>query len=160
MYTIHLSSPDNPDVCRLIDALDRYQQTLYPAESNHLLDLTALPASQVAVLLIQDNHQQGVGCGAVVLNSDGSGEIKRVYIDPQARGQRLGEKLLDALEKEALRRSCHTLRLETGIHQQAAITLYERGGYFNCPAFPPYQPDPLSLFMEKVLCEDLRSAML
>jgi putative acetyltransferase len=38
------------------------------------------------------------GCGAIVLSAEGFGEMKRVYIDPQHRGQQLGEKLLAALE--------------------------------------------------------------
>lgn len=86
--------------------------------------------------------------------------MKRVYIDPQHRGQQLGEKLLAALEEKARRRDCHTLRLETGIHQHAAITLYTRNGYQTRCAFAPYQPDPLSVFMEKPLFADLRSAAL
>jgi putative acetyltransferase len=41
------------------------------------------------------------------------------------------------------------LRLETGIHQHQAIRLYERWGFQRIEAFPPYQPDPVSLFYEK-----------
>ena len=70
------------------------------------------------------------------------------------------EVLLEALETEALRRDCHTVRLETGVHQQAAVRLYTRWGYQTRSAFAPYQPDPLNLFMEKLLVADLRSAAL
>ncbi len=95
-------------------------------------------------------HQgEAVGCGAVMLNADGSGEIKRVYIDARHRGQRLGEKLMAALEAAARSRGCHTLQLETGIHQHAAVKLYERCGYTHTAPFAPYQPDPLSVFMRK-----------
>ena len=59
----------------------------------------------------------------------------------------LAEKLLAALEAKARQRDCHTLRLETGIHQHAAIALYTRNGYQTRCAFAPYQPDPLSVFM-------------
>jgi ribosomal protein S18 acetylase RimI-like enzyme len=43
------------------------------------------------------------------------------------------------------------LRLETGIHQKAAIALYERMGFQSIPPFGEYQPDPLSRFYEKRL---------
>ncbi|MEB6377602.1 GNAT family N-acetyltransferase [Leclercia adecarboxylata] len=160
MYSITSESPAHPDITNLIAALDDYQSALYPAESNHLLDLAALPAHRLIMMVIRDRQLNAVGCGAIVLNGDGSGEMKRVWIDPTHRGQRLGEKLLAALEDEALSRSCHTLRLETGIKQLPAIRLYERCGYQLREAFAPYAPDPLSLFMEKMLVADLRLAAL
>jgi len=41
------------------------------------------------------------------------------------------------------------LRLETGIHQHAAIGLYEREGFRPIPPFGEYKDDPLSRFYEK-----------
>lgn len=139
------------EVKALIGELDSYQVRLYPSESNHLLDLATLPESSLILLKIMLRDQQAVGCGAVVLNGDGSGEIKRVYIDSQHRGQHLGEKLIAALEEKARESGCSVLRLETGIKQPAAIKLYQRCGYQRCAAFAPYTDDPLSIYMEKVL---------
>ncbi|MRS15914.1 GNAT family N-acetyltransferase [Enterobacteriaceae bacterium RIT691] len=159
MYAISLCPANHPDITPLIAALDAFQQQLYPAESNHLLDLNPLAPDALILMIIRDAEQHAVGCGAVVLHGDGSGEMKRVYIDPEHRGQRLGQALLAALENEARARHCHTLRLETGIHQPAAATLYTRNGYVERDAFTPYRPDPLSIFMEKSLIADLRQAM-
>ena len=39
MYTIAATPLNHPDLTALIAELDAYQQTLYPAESNHLIDL-------------------------------------------------------------------------------------------------------------------------
>ncbi|EJR0235419.1 GNAT family N-acetyltransferase [Enterobacter hormaechei] len=160
MYSITAESAHHPDILALITALDRYQSVLYPAESNHLLDLTELPDDSLILMIIRDTQLNAVGCGAVVLNGDGTGEMKRVYIDPTHRGQRLGDKLLAALEDEALSRCCHTVRLETGIKQHAAIRLYQQCGYERRAAFAPYNEDPLSLFMEKTLVADVRLAAL
>ena len=41
------------------------------------------------------------------------------------------------------------MRLETGIHQRAAIELYERAGFRRIPPFGDYQEDPLSRCYEK-----------
>ena len=160
MYTVTDIAPTDAEFTALIAALDAWQETLYPAESNHLLDLSQLPPQTVIALAIRSPQGEAVGCGAIVLSEEGFGEMKRVYIDPQHRGQQLGEKLLAALEEKARQRDCHTLRLETGIHQHAAITLYTRNGYQTRCAFAPYQPDPLSVVMEKPLFADLRSAAL
>lgn len=160
MYSITSESSHHPDIINLIAALDRYQSELYPAESNHLLDLSELTEENLILMVIRDQQLTAVGCGAVVLNGDGTGEMKRVYIDPTHRGQHLGETLLAALEDEALSRHCHTVRLETGIKQHAAVRLYERCGYEMRPPFAPYTADSLSLFMEKALVVDVRLAAL
>lgn len=157
MYRIVDAAATQPDLIALIAALDAYQSALYPAESNHLLALAALPAGTLILRKIM-HHDEAVGCGAVVLNHDGSGEMKRVFIDPRHRGQRLGEKLLAALEQAAAGKSCHTLRLETGIEQHAAVKLYQRCGYQICEPFAPYSADPLSIFMQKSLVAEPHSA--
>lgn len=90
MYTIAPTTLAHPDLTALIAQLDAYQESLYPAESNHLVDLTQLAPESVIVLLIRDAQQQAVGCGAIVLDKQGFGEMKRVYIDPTHRGQMLG----------------------------------------------------------------------
>ncbi|STU75061.1 N-acetyltransferase GCN5 [Klebsiella pneumoniae] len=133
MYTITDIAPTDAEFIALIAALDAWQETLYPAESNHLLDLSQLPPQTVIALAIRSPQGEAVGCGAIVLSEEGFGEMKRVYIDPQHRGQQLGEKLLAALEAKARQRDCHTLRLETGIHQHAAIA----------PLHAQRLPDPL-----------------
>jgi len=43
------------------------------------------------------------------------------------------------------------LRLETGIHQQAAIHLYEQYGFRRIPPFGPYFEDPVSRCYEMLL---------
>nr|VXZ84877.1 Acetyltransferase (GNAT) family [Klebsiella pneumoniae] len=110
MYTITDIAPTDAEFIALIAALDARQETLYPAESNHLLDLSQLPPQTVIAPAIRSPQGEAVGCGAIVLSEEGFGEMKRVYIDPQHRGQQLGEKLLAALEAKARQRDCHTLR--------------------------------------------------
>ena len=45
--TIRAEPPDQPDVLRMIEALDAQMTALYPPESNHLLDIAALSDSAV-----------------------------------------------------------------------------------------------------------------
>ena len=42
-------------------------------------------------------------------------------------------------------------RLETGNVSVGALKLYRRAGFQGDSGFPPYQPDPLSIFMERAL---------
>lgn len=159
MYRIVPAAVTHPESLTLIAALDAWQTQLYPSESNHLSDLSEAEEERLIFMVIRSPQGEAVGCGAVLITAPGFGELKRVYIDERHRGQRLGEALLAKLEQAAGVRGCHTLRLETGIKQPAAITLYQRCGYALTDAFPPYQPDPLSLFMRKNLTHSEAAAL-
>jgi putative acetyltransferase len=137
-------------VLELIRALDEYQLSLYPAESNHLLDVDSLCGADIRFFVARWNEVV-VGCGALRIDPAGYGELKRMYVAPHIRGRRLGKQILDKLEAQALREGCTWLRLETGIHQPEALGLYRASGFVDCGPFGDYRPDPLSVFMEKRL---------
>ena len=147
---IALESPAQPEVTRLIAALDAYLQSLYPPASNHLVQVAELRGSAVLFAVVRDEAGIACGCGAVMPLPEG-GEIKRMYVSPLLRGQGAGRGLLQFLEQQAAERGMRLLRLETGIHQPEALRLYERAGYARCPPFGGYQPDAMSVFMEKRL---------
>lgn len=148
--TLAIESPRQPDVERLLEALDAYQGALYPAESNHFLDVEALAAPGIRFFVARRDGR-AVGCGALRIDAAGYGELKRMFVSPEARGLKLGRRILDRLEEEARREGLAWLRLETGIHQPEALGLYRSAGYAEREAFGEYKPDPLSVFMEKSL---------
>lgn len=146
---IALESVDQPDVILLIDALDAYQTSLYPAESNHLLDIASLKLANVLFAVARESAgSTAIGCGAVVLMGD-YGELKRMYINPAQRGRGIAKAIMQFLEQEIARCQCSNLRLETGIHQAEALGLYERAGYVRRGPYGDYPYDPLSVFMQK-----------
>jgi putative acetyltransferase len=148
---IALESPDQPEVVALIDALDAYQKPLYPPESHHGIGLDALLQPQVLFAVARTADHAAVGCGAVVLQPGGWGEVKRMFLLPDWRGGGRAQALLTFLEAAAAARGCTTLRLETGILQHAALAFYRRAGFARRGPFGGYAPDPLSVFMEKEL---------
>jgi len=147
---INTESPDQPEVRAMLAKLDAYCAALYPAESNHLLDVEALLAGDVLFLVARDIDGAAVGCAALA-NRGAYGEVKRMYVDEARRGLGTGKKLLEHLAMFARMSGLGELKLETGIHQPAAIALYEGVGFSRCAPFGEYRPDPLSLFMEKRL---------
>jgi putative acetyltransferase len=146
--TIRRERPDQPDVMRLIEALDALMVGLYPAESNHLLDVAALLDPAVTFLVARADDEV-VGCGAILRDPRGWGEIKRMFVQPERRGMRLGARLLAELGRIAQAAGLSLLRLETGIHNTEALALYRRAGFVEREPFGDYAPDPLSIFMEK-----------
>ncbi|MDK4706234.1 MULTISPECIES: GNAT family N-acetyltransferase [unclassified Rhizobium] len=148
--TIAIEPPHQEGVIRLLDMSSAYAESLYPAESNHMLDLSSLEKAEVTFWVARV-EEMIVGCCALVEAGDGTAEIKRMFVDPAARGQSVARRLMETLEAAALEKGLSAVRLETGIYQPEAIGLYRKFGYREIPAFGSYQPDPLSLFMEKRL---------
>ena len=147
---IAAEDPRQPEVAELVRELDLMFQELYPAESNHLLDLDTLAGTDVKFFVIRHDGE-ALGCGALWVHGD-YGEVKRVYVKPSARGLKLGQRILQRLEEEARALGLPLLRLETGIHQNAALRLFATAGFTVCGAFGDYPADDAnSVFMEKRL---------
>jgi putative acetyltransferase len=150
-------SPDQADVIALIAALDAYQDSLYPPESRHALDLESLKRANVLFFVAREEDGGAVGCGAVVLQAD-HGEIKRMYVAPQCRGQGVARRLLQALELASAAAGCGRLMLETGPFQPEALGLYAALGYERRGPYAGYADDPLSVFMQKTIAGRDRKA--
>ncbi len=148
--TIARESPDTETARNLIAELTAdLDHPDYPPESRHGYSTDTLIRAGVHFFVMRLNGE-AVGCGGIQFFS-GFGELKRMYVRGGFRGRGLGRALLRHLEDHARARDCPVLRLETGIHQTEALALYERAGFQRIPPFPPYKPDPVSLFFEKRL---------
>ena len=140
--------PDEPDAVALIDELEAHLASLYPRESRHGFSVEKLLREGVDFFLARDDGQPA-GCGGLLMVGREYGEIKRMYVRPQFRGLGFGKLMLDHLADYARHQGVGVLRLETGIHQHAAIGLYEHAGFRSIPPFGAYRLDPLSRFYEK-----------
>jgi GNAT superfamily N-acetyltransferase len=140
--------PDSAAAIALINELEADLDPLYPRESRHGYSVEKLLAQAVAFFVVRDNDAPA-GCGGIQLFGTEYGELKRMYVRPQFRGLGFGKLLLDHLADYARAHGVGLLRLETGIHQTAAISLYERTGFQRIRPFGAYVEDPLSLFFEK-----------
>ena len=149
MIEIKRADPRGVEYVRLLQASDDYAASLYPSESNHMLDVETLLRPQMNFFgVIVDGAIKG--CGGFWAHAE-CVEIKRVWIDPSARGLGLSRKLMAMLEDEARALGFKIARLETGISQPEALGLYRALGYMERPPFGDYKLDPLSVFMEKTL---------
>ena len=142
--------PDSADAVILITELEAQLEPLYPRESRHGLSVERLLAEAVAFFVLRSDGIPAA-CGGVKLFGSAFGELKRMYVRPQFRGLGFGRLMLDHLANYTRAQGVGMLRLETGIHQRAAISLYERMGFYRIPPFGSYTDDPLSLCYEKQL---------
>lgn len=144
-------SPERPDTAEaraLIAELDAHLGALYPSESRHGYAVDKLIAQDVAFFLIRHDGAPA-GCGGIQLFGNEYAELKRMYVRPQFRGLGLAKAMLTHLAGHARDRGVGLLRLETGIHQLAAVALYEKEGFRPIPPFGEYTDDPLARFYEK-----------
>ena len=147
---ISAERPDATDALALIGELETHLASLYPAASRHGFSPERLVAEAVPFFVLRADGQPA-GCGGIKLFGREYGELKRMYVRPQYRRSGFGKLILDHLAQFALAHEITLLRLETGVHQQAAIRLYEKAGFCRIPPFGPYTNDPLSLCYEKRL---------
>ena len=152
LAVITAERPDTPDALLLIAELQTHLESFYPPESRHGFSVERLIAESVAFFVLRADGQPA-GCGGIELVGREYGELKRMYVRPQFRGSRFGQLILDHLASHARAHGVTLLRLETGIHQKAAIRMYERAGFYKIPPFGPYTNDPLSLCYEKPLVD-------
>jgi len=142
--------PDTADAAALVAELDAYLIPLYPPASHHGLNVDQLVKGKVAFFVLRCDGVPA-GCGGLQFFDDEYSELKRLYIRPSHRGNGLGKILLRHLETYSRAQKISVVRLETGILQHEAISLYEKSGYQRIPPFGPYTEDPLSIFYEKHL---------
>ena len=148
---------DHPQIVALLGALDAYLATLYAPEANHILSVQELLAPEVSFLSAwQGDRIVATGAvrrmaGEVDTADQPYGEVKRMYVEPSSRGQRLAVRMVAALEDAAREQGLELALLETGRDQHAAVRLYERCGYVRRGPFGGYADNGLSLFYAKRL---------
>lgn len=148
--TINIEDPSQPEIEQLLRNGEAFAAALYPAESNHFLSVDELRKDNVRFLVARTAEGKAVGTAATPLNA-GWAELKRMWVEPEARGRGLARQLLRRVEAEASEAGATILRLETGVDSREALGLYSASGFSVIGPFGSYSPDPLSVFMEKQL---------
>ncbi|HWA16935.1 MAG TPA: GNAT family N-acetyltransferase [Gemmatimonadales bacterium] len=112
-----------------------------------------LPPTGHLLLVEHDKRACGIGCLRTI--APGIGEIKRMYLEPAARGGGMGRALLQALV-DAARVDGHTkVRLDSLDFMTDAHRLYRRLGFYDIPVYPESEIadafQPYMVFMELAL---------
>jgi GNAT superfamily N-acetyltransferase len=122
---------DSPDALELLEAMVGELSTHYGEDvadntpSAAPRDLS--PPGGCFVALYEDGRP--VAGGGIKRLDPETGEIKRMFVVPEARGRGLSRVLLAALEDAAHSLGYRRVRLDTGPRQTAARALYETAGY-------------------------------
>lgn len=141
---------DSPDSLRLREQQRRELDLRYGNDDHE--PGSAPSAQDIAVFLVaRDEQGTAMACGGLRLLGPDEAEIKRMYVEPSARGSGVAALVLRRLEEEARGRNVHRLVLETGTLQPEAIRFYQREGYRPIAAFGPYVGAEQSLCFGRAL---------
>jgi DNA-binding MarR family transcriptional regulator/GNAT superfamily N-acetyltransferase len=123
--------PDSADARAALDRyfaeLDaRFRSGFDPGAAGDDVDMMRAPHGTFLVMRVDGAI---VGCAGVHRIDRVTGEVKRMWIDPEWRGIGLGHRLLRTVEDRAQVLGCATLVLDTNEALDEAIAMYERAGY-------------------------------
>jgi L-threonylcarbamoyladenylate synthase len=141
-----VDAPDSDELLRELntDLIRRYRGDGHPSVAPSTLEAASF-------LVARDGAGHPLGCVALRRRDDGSFEIKRMYVRPEARGKGLGDRLLAEVEQRARALGATRVKLETGLAQPEAMALYERNGYEPIEPFGDYRDSPLSRSYARIL---------
>lgn len=136
----------------LIATLNAELSALYPEPgATHFQLDPAQVAPGTGAFVVARRDGQPIGCGALRRLTDADvvaqlgtdvGELKRMFVAREGRGQGIGRALLAQLESEARALGLSRIVLETGIRQHEALALYRRAGYADIAAYGEYSLSP------------------
>jgi ribosomal protein S18 acetylase RimI-like enzyme len=150
---MEIVDPRHPGVAWLEAGLDAEYRRLYgdttAGEMEAYGPAEFQPPTGAIVLIVEGDET--VAGGALRRWADGIGEIKRMWTAPMHRRRGHARRVLRALEEIAREYGYRSVRLETGVYQAAAISLYLETGYQPLDNYGRYADSPLAVSFEKRL---------
>ncbi|PZF88809.1 GNAT family N-acetyltransferase [Micromonospora deserti] len=150
MVSVRQEPWDSADAQRL-RAAQRVELDARYGNDNHEPGTPPTGESVPVFFVARDGDGAALGCGGLRFLEPGSAEIKRMYVEPAARGSGVATAILRALEDAARDADVTTLLLETGTAQPDAMRFYEREGYRRIDNFGVYRGEPLSVCYSREL---------
>lgn len=150
VFSFDVEAIESPDARRLLAAYQaelgrRFDMRVAVSTENHPEEFR--PPRGVFLVVRRDGA--AVGCGGVRPLPDGTGELKRMFLDESVRGMGAGRQLLTALEEHAAAAGYEVLRLDSRLGLTTAIAMYRSAGYRE---IPPYNDNPdAQIWMERSL---------
>ncbi len=149
MLKIIRTDSDNEDFQELVRLLDAELKVRDGAEHDFYAQFNKLDLIKHVVLA--DENDETIGCGAFKQYDEKSVEIKRMFVRLEQRGKGVAVEILKELENWAIESDYKFAVLETGFNQPEAIRLYEKSGYKVIPNYGQYEGVENSVCMKKSL---------
>jgi GNAT superfamily N-acetyltransferase len=121
--------PDDEPAQLLLQAFEDEMAMLYGRERQVCPPQPEGMHPPKGTFLVFLNEGRPLACGGLRRTSSWTAEIRRMFVQPPARGHGLGRFVLASLEREARKLGYRFVQLETGERNLAAQALYADHGY-------------------------------
>ena len=141
--TVRTEAADSLVAVRLVEAMVAEMGVLYgPGDMPTSASPEELSPPAGAFVVVWEDGRPVAG-GGVKRLEEGVGEIKRMFVVPEARSQGHARRLLEGIEDAARGLGFGRVRLDTGAEQPHAVALYESAGYRKVA---DYNDNPLAAY--------------
>ena len=149
MTSFNRTTSENTDFRNLVALLDADLRIRDGDEHSFYAQFNKIEnIRNVIVCYIDDNP---IGCGAFKEYDEKKVEIKRMFVQPEYRGKRIGLYILKELELWASELNYPECILETGKKQLEAIRVYQKAGYTITKNYGQYEHIENSVCMTKLI---------
>jgi ribosomal protein S18 acetylase RimI-like enzyme len=137
MVEVRRTRGDDPEARALVAAMEAWIGERFgpqsPDRTSTVVGEEMAPPQGVFVVLYEDGEP--VAGGGLRRLDEGGAEIKRMFVEPSARGRGFGRRVLDELEAVAAELGYRRLRLDTAQSMTTAIALYRSAGFVDIPDY-------------------------
>lgn len=115
-----------------------------------LEEITTEYNQPTGALILAYEKDQAIACIGLRKYDTDAAELKRMFVDPDYRGQQIGQKLLKMIIKEAMDLGYKSILLDTIADMNSAMKLYRS---FDFKEISPYRFNPVkgAIYMKKEL---------
>ena len=128
----------NKDFCEFYRITEDFYSSLVGGENKRKSFIPYNASADIPDVLIAYVGGRPVGCAGLKKYSQTQAEIKRVWVQPDARGQHIASRMMDLVERKAKEQGFEQVILQTRLLMKEAVGMYLRRGYKLTENYPPY----------------------
>lgn len=129
---------ENADFVKFYQITEDFYSSLVGGESNRRSFVPYNASAEIPTVLIAYLQGKAVACAGLKKYSEQAAEIKRVWVQPDARGQHIASRMMDLVEQKAKDEGFAKVILQTRPQMKEAVGMYTKRGYQLIDNYPPY----------------------
>ncbi len=132
------TGPTNEEFQRFYLITEAYYDSLVGGKSNRVGFVPYNISESIQDVLIAYINDKAVACAGLKKYNESDAEIKRVWVEPEYRGNHIASAMIDMIEEKACHMGFKRAILQTREVMTDALNLYINRGYYRIDNYPPY----------------------